>query len=166
MKMQLSNFNEGKHLLDFKANASEIGLTDPFFGDVNCSIEIDKIGNDAKLKIKSDCVGRFFCDRCLIEFEKKIEVNFRLNISLDGIESEKKDDLNFYKIESWNHTLDLSKDICDYFELEIPTKLLCNDNCFGLCYQCGANLNDLPSNKCSCENQESDPRWDELKKVL
>ena len=48
------------------------------------------------------------------------------------------------------------------FVLNMDSKLLCSDDCKGLCCRCGKNLNDGP---CSCE-KEIDPRLAALKQLL
>lgn len=39
--------------------------------------------------------------------------------------------------------------------LELPMKILCNENCKGLCPDCGCNLN---KSSCDCANNRIDPR--------
>ncbi|HYG99723.1 MAG TPA: DUF177 domain-containing protein [Terriglobales bacterium] len=46
--------------------------------------------------------------------------------------------------------------------LAVPLRVLCGEACKGLCPQCGKNLN---VEACSCESQQSDPRWDALKNI-
>lgn len=47
--------------------------------------------------------------------------------------------------------------------LNVPMKHLCDDDCKGLCMNCGANLN---LGKCSCKNDDIDPRLAALKELL
>jgi uncharacterized protein len=44
--------------------------------------------------------------------------------------------------------------------LALPSRVLCDENCLGLCSVCGVNKNDV---ECSCEREEIDPRWAALK---
>lgn len=44
--------------------------------------------------------------------------------------------------------------------LALPTKLLCREDCAGLCAQCGRDLNE---GQCACALDTVDPRWDTLK---
>ncbi len=43
--------------------------------------------------------------------------------------------------------------------LEIPAKVLCTEECRGLCPRCGANRNRTP---CACREADGDPRLDVL----
>ena len=44
--------------------------------------------------------------------------------------------------------------------LALPLKVICREDCKGLCPHCGANLND---GQCSCADDVDDPRWTALK---
>ncbi len=44
-----------------------------------------------------------------------------------------------------------------------PMKVLCKDDCKGLCPKCGKDLNE---GKCNCPEKETDPRLAILKKLL
>ena len=47
--------------------------------------------------------------------------------------------------------------------LELPNKVLCREDCKGLCGQCGKNLN---FDSCECEKKPIDPRLAVLGKLL
>jgi len=46
--------------------------------------------------------------------------------------------------------------------LALPLKVVCRENCKGLCPQCGKNLNQ---EQCSCAAPIQDPRWEALKDI-
>jgi uncharacterized protein len=52
--------------------------------------------------------------------------------------------------------LDLSAWARDALALALPDKILCREDCAGLCSECGKNLNIEPHEH---EAQEADPRW-------
>ena len=52
--------------------------------------------------------------------------------------------------------LDLSAWARDAVALALPDKILCREDCAGLCPVCGKNLNDEPHEH---EGEEADPRW-------
>lgn len=165
MKIQLAQLSEGKHSLDFKWDSKEIGLKEPFQNEVDVHIALEKFEYKAVLKIEASNVAMFCCDRCLKEFSKKIEIVFSLIINNGEGDSYQDFEMNEIVISHWSQAVDISKDLCEYFELAIPQKILCDDDCAGLCYSCGKNLNELPGFKCDCENNQIDPRWNELKKI-
>ena len=57
---------------------------------------------------------------------------------------------------------DLEDIIRTIFVLNLDSKLLCKEDCAGLCCRCGKNLNDGP---CNCQ-KELDPRFAALKQLL
>lgn len=59
-------------------------------------------------------------------------------------------------------TLQLADFVSQQIYLEIPEKVLCNDDCKGLCPRCGADLN---SGACPCP-PEGDTRWAELSQFV
>ena len=54
------------------------------------------------------------------------------------------------------HRLDLSAWAHDAVALALPDKILCRDDCAGLCPVCGLDLNREPHEH---EGEVSDPRW-------
>jgi DUF177 domain-containing protein len=52
--------------------------------------------------------------------------------------------------------LDLSSWARDALVLALPDKILCREDCAGLCPVCGRNLNREPHEH---EGEEGDPRW-------
>ena len=59
--------------------------------------------------------------------------------------------------------LDLSAWARDAVVLELPEKILCREDCAGLCAGCGADLN---REACTCGPPEPDPRFAKLKELL
>ncbi len=46
--------------------------------------------------------------------------------------------------------------------LAVPVKVICRENCKGLCPHCGKNLN---LEQCSCATEQEEPRWAALKEI-
>ena len=47
--------------------------------------------------------------------------------------------------------------------LNMPSKHLCKEDCKGLCFKCGKNLNE---GECGCDTGYRDPRFDKLRELL
>lgn len=62
-----------------------------------------------------------------------------------------------------NDTLDITDIIRETIMAELPLKVLCRDDCRGLCPKCGINLNQ---GQCKCDLQEVDPRFAILAKLI
>lgn len=57
--------------------------------------------------------------------------------------------------------IDLEPALIDAVVLELPTRPLCNDECLGLCAQCGIRLEEDPEHK----HEIIDPRWSKLSQL-
>ena len=59
--------------------------------------------------------------------------------------------------------LDLSDDSRESLLLELPAKILCSENCRGLCPRCGANLNE---GKCDCCLEAEETRTSKFAELI
>lgn len=99
------------------------------------------------------------CDRCAREFQR--DVTFPMEAVLVAeLSNEENEDEWVFQLEG--DSADLDDIITTTFVLNMDSKLLCKPDCKGLCFRCGANLNDGP---CGCK-PELDPRFAALKQLL
>ena len=98
------------------------------------------------------------CDRCADEVVKPSTVEIH-RIAVEELQDESDDD--DYVIAE-GRVLDLDELIHEEVVLSLPSKILCKEDCKGLCPQCGANLN---YEKCDCK-KEVDPRLADLLQLL
>ena len=146
--------------------------------------EID-LGEGTRLTTKADCNGDISrveskthvrgaikvgvetdCYRCLEPVGKEVNVSFE-DIFVDAT-AEPTDE----EIELGSDALDESLiegdeiDIADVVReqliLATTEKVLCREDCKGLCPQCGENRNLID---CKCEEKIEDPRWAALKNL-
>ena len=59
--------------------------------------------------------------------------------------------------------LDVDEFVYSEVILDLPSKHLCNDDCKGICFKCGKNLNE---GECGCDTREVDPRLAKLMELL
>lgn len=69
------------------------------------------------------------------------------------------DDMGICYIEG--DEIDLDEIIRQEVVFNLPVRVVCSDDCKGLCQYCGANLNQ---GRCKCETN-ADPRWTALNKL-
>ena len=118
-------------------------------------LTITNTGNKVlKLEGTGSITAGIPCDRCLDEVE--VEVPFQIERKLDMklTEEERTPD---QEESSYLTGTDLDVDRLVYHELLMnwPLKILCREDCKGICSQCGKNLNEGP---CECEEGPKDPR--------
>ncbi len=107
--------------------------------------------------------GKLFCSRCLVPVVWTGEEGFSVELRYPGDVAEDEmelsgEDMNVVFLES--DQLDLAELAAEQVILSLPMRVLCQDDCAGLCPTCGANRN-LKS-ECGCE-PEIDPRWHALR---
>jgi len=71
------------------------------------------------------------CGKCLCEFEADIEKKDQFIYTLTG-----------------EHVINISDDIKDSIIIDYPIKMVCKEDCKGLCANCGKNLNH---GQCDCD---------------
>ena len=99
------------------------------------------------------------CDRCANPFDR--EIHFPIDVILvTELASEENEDEWVFPLEG--DSADLDDIVRTVFVLNLDSKLLCKEDCKGLCHRCGKNLNDGP---CGCQ-KELDPRFAALKQLL
>lgn len=99
------------------------------------------------------------CDRCATDFQRTVEFPVEAILVTELADEENESDWTF--LLSGNNA-DLEEIMTTAFVLNMDSKLLCSDDCEGLCSKCGKNLNDGP---CDCK-REMDPRLAALAQLL
>ena len=99
------------------------------------------------------------CDRCASEFDRDVEIPVDA-VLVSELANEENEDEWVFPIEA--DAADLEDIVRTVFVLNMDSKLLCKEDCAGLCCRCGKNLNDGP---CGCQ-KEPDPRFAALRQLL
>ena len=99
------------------------------------------------------------CDRCAAPFDRMVEYDINAVLVTELADEENEDEWVFH-LEG--DSADLDDIVRTVFVLNMDSKMLCREDCKGLCCRCGANLNDGP---CHCQ-KELDPRFAALKQLL
>jgi uncharacterized protein len=106
------------------------------------------------------------CDRCLKAIELPVSADFKLEyISGSDYESTEaaelsEDDLSVSVFDG--EALDVDEIVKEQILLAVPTRMLCREDCKGICPECGTDRN---TGKCNCVTNDIDPRWAALKKL-
>ena len=101
------------------------------------------------------------CARCLEDIFGTFILEFNRTVATSGtLQNEANDEYVIVK----NGLLDIDRELVEDLMLEFPAKLLCKEECAGLCPKCGKNLN---FGECDCpKKKEIDPRLAILQKLL
>jgi uncharacterized protein len=129
--------------------------------DDNIEVQGEVVNNGRVLAVTGTIFGtaKGNCNRCLKEFVKPVEVSFAENYrQADDHVCMEGDDVFFQGDE-----IDITDLVRETLLLSEPLKMLCSEECKGLCPKCGADLNTHP---CSCERDVIDPRLAALQQLL
>ena len=106
------------------------------------------------------------CDRCLKPVESLVNSDFQLEY-ISGSEYESSQVAELTEAEMSvsvfdGQAIDVDEIVKEQILLAVPTRLLCREDCKGICPQCG---NDRNTGECSCVTTDIDPRWAALKNL-
>ena len=101
------------------------------------------------------------CDRCLEDVVTtfSIEIDRSVNLEDGKVIREEDEEITFLE----EMCLDVDRLIYDEILVNWPTKVLCKDDCKGICSVCGQNLNQQD---CGCDRQVIDPRMAKFQDIF
>ncbi|MBQ6886124.1 MAG: DUF177 domain-containing protein [Lachnospiraceae bacterium] len=116
----------------------------------------------ARVEGKAKIVLKMNCDRCLKEVDEVLNLDiFREVFAPDEIaeSTDEKGDQTFME----GYQLNVEDLINDEILLSLPMKVLCKEDCKGICRQCGKDLNE---GECGCDTFVPDPRMAVIKDIF
>lgn len=143
---------------EFDLSGYELFESKPFITPVKITGLIKNRAGIVTLSYDIRFVLRLNCDRCLDTFEREFCFS-QEHILVLRLDSEDDDD--FIVVEEGK--LHLDELVLSDILLTLPSKLLCSEDCKGLCFKCGVNLNN---SDCLCSKKEVDPRLSVLSDLL
>lgn len=160
MKVRLNSLKDGKQVLNDQFSAGDFEITDPeLTAPISVTLTIYKGATEIKIDGKVESVARVTCDRCLTEFDKPISGMFSVIASFSTATAITGEE-DIIPLPITASEIDLTEYVHDTLLLSVPMKILCREDCKGLCPICGANLNET---QCQCHLAEPDARWESLK---
>ena len=88
------------------------------------------------------------CDRCLCPVTLPIACSIRERVSQESVSG---------------HVLDITEPVAAALWDSLPMKVVCREDCKGLCPICGKDLN---TGACDCKTTQTDPRFDGLRALF
>lgn len=102
------------------------------------------------------------CDRCLEPVLQEIVINFSREFDMSRTEQQRIESLDESNFISGNN-LDVDRFVYGEVLMNLPMKVLCREDCKGICNRCGANLNQTT---CHCDSTELDPRMAKIRDIF
>lgn len=169
MRIELENLEGGKGDFAHVYNPDELNpvdervkLTAPT--EVNGKIRL--AGNEVFVNGHVETRAQVECDRCLKPIELPVNADFELEY-ISGSEYESSGVAELTEAEMSvsvfdGNAIDVDEIVKEQILLAVPTRMLCREDCKGICPQCGVDRN---TGECNCVTEDIDPRWAALKNL-
>lgn len=166
MKINLTEIFSGNSdtaVLDHTFPADHVamdGITYPLTSPIHVSGTIKKV-EDKSFVLEGSMEARVAipCSRCTALVDYLIEASFSKDLNL---QADKDSDQESHEYVT-GYLMDLEKLVYDELYLNFPMKVVCKDDCKGICPQCGVNLNE---EACDCMTDHIDLRLAGLKELF
>lgn len=142
---------------DMDLNDYELFNSNPFVSPVEIRGRVYNAAGVVTISYSVTFRLELSCDRCLTELERDFSYDFKEII----VNEENPENDNY--IGALNYELDIDDLVTTDILLSLPHKILCKEDCKGLCFKCGADLNRTT---CQCDTKEVDPRLAVLGELL
>ncbi len=169
MRIELENLEGGKsdfaHVYqpdDLNPVDERVSLTGP----ATVSGKVRLAGKEVFVNGHVEARAQVECDRCLQPVETPVNADFALEY-ISGSEYESSGVAELTEAEMSvsvfdGKALDVDEIVKEQILLAVPTRMLCREDCKGICPECGTDRN---TGNCSCATNDIDPRWAALKNL-
>ncbi|MFZ5643356.1 MAG: YceD family protein [Bacillota bacterium] len=154
-----------EHLVkEFEMQPVKTELEEIFF-NTPVRLDITLINNGDSITLKGSVEGniRLACSRCLEYFDMPFSEELSEAYYNASKQDTRPDGVNEDWISFRGDTLDLTPEVIKTITSSLPMKLLCREECRGLCQGCGKNLN---VETCDCPKDNTDIRLEKLRQLL
>lgn len=116
---------------------------------------------EGKAQVGGNCSLQFaaVCDRCLADVPVILDLTFDTTVCSPEEVAEDEDSRKFME----GYQLDVEALVRDEIIVNWPVKILCKEDCKGVCPVCGQNLNER---ECGCDTFVPDPRMAAIKDIF
>lgn len=117
---------------------------------------LTNVDEDIVLDAKGETEVELPCSRCLTPIKVKIDFKLNEKFSRTGVLNEETETFS-------GDCIDLTDVVRRNIIATLPMKVVCKDNCKGLCPKCGQDLN---IKQCDCDTTCFDPRFESLRTLF
>lgn len=163
MKINIQNLDQNLFEIDGKVSADflETEIRGFYPNEIDVHAKLDRFGKNYKIDVKIQTTASFVCDRCMATYSDDFSAKLD---QVYGTGYEEADhDGDIIELPANATDIDISPQLREAILLYHPVKMLCSEDCKGICSKCGVDLNH---DTCKCSEGDIDPRWEELKKLI
>lgn len=132
----------------------------PFKEKSELVLTVSNIGN-RKVHLEGHWKGSLGipCDRCLKEVAVPFDIELEEDVDLSSEREEDEADDSYVEESSINTDALINHEIL----IRFPMKTLCREDCKGICFKCGKDLN---KGECGCDRAVLDPRMAAIQDIF
>ena len=169
MKLRVSNISEsGVHIKaleepEWLVNLPELcseGEGIRFLSKIGIDLQVTRVLKEVTVTGNVQLSIQTSCSRCVEPVRIELSPYVSLVLSPADKISDEDDDLEHETYR--DDEIDLSNYLMEQIAISLPIKVVCNEDCKGLCAICGTNLNQ---ETCTCESEKVNPRFAILKNL-
>lgn len=170
MRIELASLegNDGRFAVDYEPG--QLALNDE---RVRLAQTLTATGRIRQLKNNVEVAGQIStraqieCDRCLKFVEFPVDSNFTVEYvtpqTYEAMPAAELSETDLTVSVFDGEVIEVDELIGEQLLLSLPSRVLCQETCKGLCPVCG---NDRNLVDCACESTEVDPRWGALRELV
>ena len=169
MRIELVNLERGRADFAHVYQPDELGSFDErvtLLAPVRVNGKVRLAGAEVFVNGHIETRAQVDCDRCLKQVELPVNADFDLQY-ITGAEyecsaaAELTEEVMSVSVFD-GETIDVDEMVKEQISLAVPTRMLCQPDCKGICPVCGIDKN---MGACECETKDVDPRWAALKNL-
>ena len=169
MRIELENLAGGKGDIAHVYQPDDLNPIDErvrLAASANVTGKVRLSGNEVFVNGHLDTRAQVECDRCLQTVEVPVNADFALEY-ITGSEYESSAVAELTEAEMSvavfdGKAIDVDEIVKEQILLAVPTRMLCREECKGICPECGTDRN---TGDCNCVTNDIDPRWAALKNL-
>ena len=169
MRIELENLEGGKggfaHVYqpdDLNPVDERIRLIEPVAVKGNVRLDRTEVFVNGHI----DTRAQVECDRCLQPVELPVHADFALEYipgsAYESSEAAELTDAQMSVSVFDGDVIDVDEIVKEQILLAVPSRVLCREDCKGICPECGLDRN---TGECNCVTDNIDPRWAALKNL-
>ena len=174
MEIPIFDTSEREQVIEVTGSAEEMDIQSEDFSlrdDVRVACTLHRTGDLVRVEGTATAALTAQCARCLEPSGIEVSGPFsfvirRMTVGEVVTEDEAAadgDEEEFISVEHTVTSVDITGFVRDAIILALPIRVLCREDCKGLCVVCGNNRNE---SDCGCESGDADPRWRALNEVI
>jgi len=163
MKIRIDHLYEGEHRFESQLAPEALDLdTARFVDPIDIQVLWDRRGNQVCMQFQVSAHQQAQCDRCLDDVRIAVAGQVGIVVQFRDTVPPEMDDPDYRVVLATDVEIDFTTDLRDAILLAVPVKILCDEDCKGLCPECGQNWNH---GTCDCATVVVTPQWEALRKL-